>query len=119
MAHISICSTSTSRALEAVGHDLEAAEVGLVYIDRGHDLLAVDVLDRRGTAGEARERLLVEAADHDHVGLAAGVPDRLQHGLEVRLGKRALRAVDPRAGAVGGRRIGTTRAFRRIALDPG
>src|SRR5262249_238681 len=47
------------------------------------------------------------------------VPDRLQHGLQVRLGEGALRAVGAGAGAVCGRRIGAGRAFRRVALDPG
>src|SRR5262249_29451357 len=69
-------------------------------------------------AGEGRKHLLVEAADHDGVGLAARVPHRLQHGLEVGLGEQALSAVGAGAGAVRRRRIGAGGALRRVALDP-
>ena len=54
-------------------------------------------------------------------GLPPLVQIDLQHGLEVRLGEGALRAVGAGAGAVGRRRIGGAagRALRGVRLDPG
>src|SRR5262245_49446019 len=117
--HLRLQHERVARAHEAVGHDLEHAEVAIVELHRGDDLLRLGVLGRRGAAGEGRERLLVEAADHDAVGLAARVPDRLQHALELVLLERALAAVGAGAGAVRRRRVHARGALRRVGLDPG
>ena len=119
--HLRLQHQDVARPHEAVGRDAEAAEIALVEVDRGHDLPGLGIFGGRGPAGEGREHLLVEAAGEDRVGLAAAVPDFLQHGFQLRLGEGALGAIGAGAGAIRRRRIGRAAgaALVGIGLDPG
>ena len=119
--HLHLQHQHVAGALEAVRRHLQHAEIALVGIDRGDDLLRLGRLDLVARPVKVENTCLLNAP----VKIMSGLPPLVQIDcstvLSSRLGESALRAVGAGAGAVGRGRVGGAagRALRRVGLDPG
>ena len=98
-------------AHEAVRHDVDSAEVRNIHVGSANDLSLLasrNVAEAGRDAGEGRSGLLVERANHEHLGRTARSPHLSDHVLEERFSERTLRTVGT------GRNASVVRAVRSL-----